>query len=110
MTSPTFVLIQEYEARLPIYHFNAYRLRSPDEFLDLGVMEYFESGGVCLIEWADRVAATLPPDHLWLELAVTGENSRRLTITGRGPGSEDLLSRLQAIPDLVSKDRSVRIV
>src|SRR5271167_1039109 len=47
VSSPTFVLIQEYDARLPIYHFDAYRLRGPAEFVDLGVHEYFAAGGVC---------------------------------------------------------------
>src|SRR5947208_10713503 len=55
VSSPTFVLIQEYDARLPIYHFDAYRLRGAAEFFDLGAHEYFEGKGVCLVEWADRV-------------------------------------------------------
>src|SRR6266403_4305588 len=54
VNSPTFVLIQEYEARLPIYHFDAYRLRAEAEFADLGAHEYLQGSGVCLIEWADR--------------------------------------------------------
>src|SRR5436305_731164 len=49
VSSPTFVLIQEYDARLPIYHFDAYRLGSEEEFADLGVHEYFQGGGVCLV-------------------------------------------------------------
>src|SRR5687767_13614632 len=59
VNSPTFVLIQEYDARLPIYHFDAYRLTKEAQFTDLGVHEYYERGGVCLIEWADRVPAIL---------------------------------------------------
>src|SRR5262245_14918163 len=55
VSSPTFVLIQEYAARLPVYHFDAYRLRSAAEFFDLGAHEYFEGRGVCFVEWADRV-------------------------------------------------------
>src|SRR5271154_5433675 len=72
VTSPTFVLIQEYNGRLPIFHFDAYRLQSEAEFDDLGTQEYYDSNGVCLIEWADRVPGSLPPDHLRITLEPTG--------------------------------------
>jgi tRNA threonylcarbamoyladenosine biosynthesis protein TsaE len=81
VSSPTFTLIHEYPARLPIYHFDVYRLQSPAEFLDLGAQEYFESGGVCLIEWADRVAECLPPALWMIDIEITGETSRRLRIS-----------------------------
>ena len=54
VTSPTFVLIQEYKGRLPIYHFDLYRLAKGNDFQDLGAAEYLEGQGVCLIEWADK--------------------------------------------------------
>jgi tRNA threonylcarbamoyladenosine biosynthesis protein TsaE len=98
VSSPTFVLIQEYEARLPIFHFDAYRLRGAGEFFDLGAHEYFEAGGVCLVEWADRVPGCLPPEHLQVTLAVTGESARRATLEGRGARHADLLRRMQVVP------------
>jgi tRNA threonylcarbamoyladenosine biosynthesis protein TsaE len=88
VSSPTFVLLHEYQARLPIYHFDAYRLHGSADFDDLGAQEYLEGDGVCLVEWADRVEACLAADHLWIELAITGETARRVRLEGKGPRHE----------------------
>jgi tRNA threonylcarbamoyladenosine biosynthesis protein TsaE len=95
VTSPTFGLVHEYPARWPIYHFDAYRLKHPDEFIELGADEYFASDGVCVIEWADRVAAALPTDHLQIVLAVMGETSRHLTMMASGPRHAPLLESVR---------------
>lgn len=95
VTSPTFVLMQEYGARLPIYHFDAYRLRGAGEFDDLGVQEYFEGGGVCLVEWADRVPECLPAEHLRISLSIAGESSRVAELEGRGRRYEELIQQLR---------------
>lgn len=96
VNSPTFVLIQEYRARLPIYHFDAYRLSGSREFAELGVEEYFRGDGVCVVEWADRVDAALPTDHLRIEIEIVDENRRRFRITTKGKRFDDLPTRLGA--------------
>jgi tRNA threonylcarbamoyladenosine biosynthesis protein TsaE len=92
VNSPTFVLIHEYPARLPIYHFDAYRLTGPREFAELGVEEYFRGEGVCLVEWADKVAATLPAEHLRIEIEIVDADRRRFTLTAFGDRYDRLLS------------------
>ena len=94
VNSPTFVLIQEYPARLPIYHFDAYRLGTSREFADLGAGEYFAGDGVCIVEWADRVEATLPAEHLRIAIEFVDENRRRFAIAARGERYVELLRQL----------------
>ncbi len=94
VNSPTFVLIQEYRARLPIYHFDAYRLRGPCEFAELGVEEYFQGDGVCLVEWADRVESTLPTEHLTITLEIVDENRRRFHLSATGERYAVLVAQL----------------
>jgi tRNA threonylcarbamoyladenosine biosynthesis protein TsaE len=85
IASPTFVLIHEYAGRMPVFHFDTYRLGSPLEFEALGAADYFESGGVCLVEWADRVAGLLPADTWWLRLEVDESDPDRRQITVLAP-------------------------
>jgi tRNA threonylcarbamoyladenosine biosynthesis protein TsaE len=91
VNSPTFVLIQEYDARLPIYHFDAYRLKSEAEFADLGVHEYFQGHGVCLVEWADKVPTCMPKERLEIRITITAEQARRFEIAGFGQRYEAIL-------------------
>jgi tRNA threonylcarbamoyladenosine biosynthesis protein TsaE len=84
VVSPTFVLMQPYRARRSLFHFDAYRIADEDEFLALGPDEYFESGGLTLIEWADRVAGCLPAEHVEIVADVTGDTSRRFCIRAVG--------------------------
>lgn len=81
VTSPTFTLINEYEGRIPLYHFDVYRINHINEMEDLGYEEYFYGHGVSVIEWANLIKDILPPDHLWIEIRVTGEETREVCLT-----------------------------
>lgn len=98
VTSPTFVLIQEYQGRLPIYHFDLYRLPAGRDFLDLGAGEYLEGEGVCLIEWADKFPHCLPVERLEIQLEPTSEQSRHVTLTGTGDRYAALVRTLASSP------------
>ncbi|HEV3417151.1 MAG TPA: tRNA (adenosine(37)-N6)-threonylcarbamoyltransferase complex ATPase subunit type 1 TsaE [Pirellulales bacterium] len=93
--SPTFVLIHEYRGRLPIYHFDVYRLRDEDEFLQLGPEEYFDREGWTFIEWADRVENCLPPERLEIRIEPTGASSRRFQIIAIGEQYEPVVRELK---------------
>src|SRR5205085_4626932 len=97
VSSPTFVLIQEYDAALPVYHFDAYRLRTQAEFADLGVHEYFQGKGVCLVEWADKVRECLPEQLLTIQIIVTGAETRLLEIEARGKEYVTALSLVSVV-------------
>ena len=79
VTSPTFTLMNIYEGgRLPLYHFDVYRLTDPNELDDIGYEEYFFAEGVCLIEWADRISDLLPESAVWINLAYDDGNGGRV--------------------------------
>jgi tRNA threonylcarbamoyladenosine biosynthesis protein TsaE len=94
VVSPTFVLVHEYAGRRPIFHFDVYRLKDEDEFLELGPEEYFERPGVTFVEWADRVARCLPAGRLEIHIDITGPTSRRFTVTGIGDRHAAVVDRL----------------
>jgi tRNA threonylcarbamoyladenosine biosynthesis protein TsaE len=76
ISSPTFVLIHEYLGRMPVFHFDAYRLKSPLAFEELGVADYWNGPGVCLVEWADRVVDLLPTDRWMITLKPVSPTER----------------------------------
>lgn len=86
ITSPSFVILNRYEGRLPIYHFDFYRLSCQDEILDLGYEEYFFGEGVSLIEWAERAEGILPEAYLKIRIKSLSPSDRSIEFIAYGEG------------------------
>ena len=84
VTSPTFNIIREYRSgRIPLFHFDVYRIGDPDEMFELGYEEYFYGDGVCVVEWADIIEELLPEDAVIIRIdRGAGEEEREYTIEG----------------------------
>ena len=82
VTSPTFNIIKEYIGELPLYHIDVYRTNGKID--NLGIEEYFDKGGVTIIEWAEMIEDILPLERLDITFKITGENSRVMLITPHG--------------------------
>ena len=82
VTSPTYTIVNEYlSGRIPLFHFDMYRLGSSDDLWDIGWEDYLERGGVCAVEWSENVDDAME-DAIWVTIEKTGEESRRITIEG----------------------------
>jgi tRNA threonylcarbamoyladenosine biosynthesis protein TsaE len=80
IVSPTFTILREYEGAPPLYHFDVYRIGSPDELFDIGFSEYLDGDGVCVIEWAGKAAELLPKRTVRVQIEKTGNNTREIII------------------------------
>ena len=89
VTSPTYTIVNEYlGGRLPLFHFDMYRLRSCDDLWDIGWEDYLDRGGVCAVEWSENVADAME-NPILITIEKLGEDARRITIEG-GEGLVDL--------------------
>ncbi len=84
VSSPTFMLVREYDGDLPVHHVDAYRLTGPGELEDLGLEEVLAADAVVFVEWADRVAGSLPRDWLELELRTGDDEVRDIHVRPHG--------------------------
>lgn len=96
ITSPSFVLIRQYlGGRLPLYHFDLYRLEGNCQIAQLGYEEYFCAEGACVVEWADRLGGLLPKAYLKVALKVQKNHARKITLVGIGRRYQALVSSLK---------------
>ena len=85
VTSPTFTIVNEYEgAKLPLFHFDMYRLSGADDLFDIGWEDYLERGGVCAVEWSELVSEALPPETIYVRFSRAADDDSFRTITIEG--------------------------
>lgn len=87
ITSPTFTIVNEYKGRLPLYHFDVYRVNDPDEIEAIGFDEYIFGSGICVIEWANYIKSLIPKEHMKIEIKKMPDsdvNCRKIDIIYNG--------------------------
>jgi tRNA threonylcarbamoyladenosine biosynthesis protein TsaE len=95
VTSPSFVIINEYAGRVLIHHVDLYRIVDPRELEDIGYREIYFGDGVALVEWADRAPELMPAGRLAVAIEIAGESAREIVFTAFGPEGEGILGRLR---------------
>lgn len=100
VTSPTFTILNEYSGRCPLYHFDFYRFRPGEDLRDLGFEEQFAGGGVCLVEWPERLGDGFSGEYLEIVLEVVDEETRAITLT---PHGEVFDRRMASVRDVIQK-------
>jgi tRNA threonylcarbamoyladenosine biosynthesis protein TsaE len=94
VTSPTYTILNIYPGRIPLYHFDLYRLQGPEEVAELGFEEYFAGAGACLVEWAERLGEEAPDQLLTVTLSHAGAESREVSFAASGTRAERVLEAL----------------
>lgn len=97
VTSPSFILVNEYQGRVALFHMDAYRLGSLEEALSAGIEENIHSGAVIVLEWADRWPEILPEHTLMVELFILDDHRRTITLSGRHARSIHILDELSSL-------------
>lgn len=93
ITSPTFTIVNEYQGRLPLYHFDVYRIGCSEEMYDIGYDEYINSDGVCIIEWSNLIEDILPDEYLKIDLKYK-DMGREITFEPFGEKYENMIKEM----------------
>ena len=107
-TSPSFVVVNQYRGRLPMYHIDLYRLDRIEEVIELGLDDYLYGEGVSVVEWAEKAIEVLPKEHLLIEMSFLSDTSRNLVLKPSGERYVAMLSQLKQGPRR-TKERMSRI-
>ncbi|MYB94349.1 tRNA (adenosine(37)-N6)-threonylcarbamoyltransferase complex ATPase subunit type 1 TsaE [Candidatus Poribacteria bacterium] len=91
VSSPSYILINEYNGKVPIYHIDLYRLENSEEIAELGLSEYVEGDGICIIEWAERMADALPDSYIKIDITLADAN----ILYSDDAGSQSILDSLE---------------
>ncbi len=97
VTSPTFALLHIHNGRVPLYHFDLYRLGGDEDVAQLGFTEYFYGDGVSVVEWADRLQEEMPAEYLTITFSHRGEDERSVDLAAKGGYYEHLIIKLNIL-------------
>ncbi|MBT3353883.1 MAG: tRNA (adenosine(37)-N6)-threonylcarbamoyltransferase complex ATPase subunit type 1 TsaE [Candidatus Scalindua sp.] len=95
VTSPSYVIVKQYNGRLPIYHFDAYRLKSADEMYEIDCVGFFWGNGISIIEWADKVIECLPDEFIKITIKIDGKTSRGINVSYNGERYRGLMEEIK---------------
>jgi tRNA threonylcarbamoyladenosine biosynthesis protein TsaE len=95
VTSPSYSLINEYAGRFRLFHVDLYRLNDLEELKDLGLEEILETDGITVVEWADKMAGTVPDERLCVSISIVSDQTREIVLTGHGAQAVGLVRLVQ---------------
>jgi tRNA threonylcarbamoyladenosine biosynthesis protein TsaE len=95
VTSPSFVIVKQYMGKLPIYHFDAYRLKSADEMYEIDCVGFFWGDGISIIEWADKVMECLPDEFIKITIEILGKTLRDIQVSYEGERYRNFMEEIK---------------
>ena len=95
VTSPSYVIVKQYKGRLPIYHFDAYRLKSADEMYEIDCVGFFWGDGISIVEWADKVMECLPDEFINITINILGKTLRGIHVSYKGERYRNFMEKIK---------------